>query len=185
MSRQSRKPKRVIWIGCEGESEVSYVGLLKILIAEKNLPFHLFSANLGSGAGDALARVDLAIRKLDHFKITREKPHKSFMLLDTDQNHATPDRYEMAKAKAVGKQITILWQDPCFEGLILRHLENCSTRRPPDANTANTDLKRQWPEYTKAMSAQQLRKRLDQSSLWQVAQVEPEFRNFFQALGII
>lgn len=185
MSRQIRTPKRVIWIGCEGESEVSYVRLLQILINELTLPFHLESTNLGSGAGDALSRVELAIRKLEHFKPRRVKPHKLFILLDSDQNQATPDRFERAKAKALGKQITILWQDPCFEALLLRHLENCATRRPPDAITANAHLKKQWPEYTKPMSAQQLRKRLDQSRLSQVAQVEPEFKNLFQTLGII
>lgn len=56
-ARSSIPLRRPVFVGCEGESESGYVGLLQDMIREANVPVHLLIADLGIGAGDPLARV--------------------------------------------------------------------------------------------------------------------------------
>ncbi|MGF6178636.1 hypothetical protein ABIE33_006956, partial [Ensifer sp. 4252] len=58
---QHIQPRRPVYIGCEGRSEVGYASLLQDLIREANLAVHLHIDELGPGAGDPLSRVTLRI----------------------------------------------------------------------------------------------------------------------------
>jgi 3-polyprenyl-4-hydroxybenzoate decarboxylase len=56
--------RRQVYIGCEGASEASYAGLLQDFLREANLPVHLVVETLAPGAGDPLARIEMAVRRL-------------------------------------------------------------------------------------------------------------------------
>ena len=92
--------RRPVYIGCEGASEISYAGFLQDLLREAALPVHLVVEELGPGAGDPLARVDMAVRRLAHLRRTRTAPQKRFVLLDHDQAQRDPHK---AKGAAAGR----------------------------------------------------------------------------------
>ncbi len=57
--------RRQIYIGCEGASEVGYAAILQDLANATALPVYLKIEELGPGAGDPLARIEMAVRRID------------------------------------------------------------------------------------------------------------------------
>jgi hypothetical protein len=136
--------RRQIFVGCEGKSEAGYVALLQDFAKSLNLPIYLNIKELAPGAGDPLARVEVAVRLIKQESDARLAPATSFMLLDEDQTVLAPARAETARQLAAQKNIRIVWQRPCFEPVLLRHLPGCHTRRPPDTPGADAALQREW-----------------------------------------
>lgn len=188
MTRRRRayiEQRRPVFIGCEGASEVSYAGFLQDLLRDASPPVHLVIEELGLGAGDPMARIDLAVRRLDHLRRTRIAPPQRFVLLDDDQIEADPRRADMARRMAAANNIRIVWQRPCFEAVLLRHLPDRTTRRPPDTPEAKRALERDWPEYQKPMTRAALARRLDLQAVLRAATVEPELDVLLRCLGLI
>lgn len=177
--------RRPIFVGCEGESESGYVGLLQDLIREANIPVHLLVADLGIGAGDPLTRIEMAARKLEQFRRTRTAFTQKFVLLDSDQVEADKVRAGKAQRLATQHGIQIVWQRPCFEAVLLRHLPACASRRPPDSLEAGRALLREWPEYKKPMSRGGLSRRITLTAILQAADVEPELKLLLKVVGLI
>jgi hypothetical protein len=157
--------RRPVYIGCEGASEVSYAGFLQDLIREARLPVHLVIEELGPGAGDPLGRIEMAIRRLGQLRRTRIAPAERFALLDHDQADRDARRADLARRIAAENNIKILWQRPCFEAVLLRHLDGRATRRPPDTPGAGRALLREWPEYAKPMTRTALSRRIDRAAI--------------------
>ena len=108
-----------------------------------------------------------------------------FVLLDKDQADADPKKAQSAQNLAQQKGITIIWQDPCFEAVLLRHLPNCSTRRPATSQIAEAELKKEWADYTKGMQSASLEKRIDKAALTRVAAEEPDLGALLSFLQLI
>lgn len=186
----SRRPpniplRRPVYIGCEGASEVSYAGFLQDLIRNADLPVHLVVQELGPGAGDPLARIDMAVSRLSRLRRTRNAPRERFAFLDSDQAERDPERAERAQNLAARHDIIILWQRPCFEAVLLRHLQGRAARRPPDTRLAQTALLREWPDYAKPMTRVALAKRLDHAAVLRAAGVEPDLEVLLRCLGLL
>lgn len=186
----SRRPpfiplRRRIYIGCEGASEAGYAGLLQDLIRIAGLPVHLVIEELGPGAGDPLARIELAIRRLARLRRTRDAMMKQFALLDFDQAARDPQRAERARHLADRHNIVILWQRPCFEAVLLRHLEGCAINQPPDTRVAQAALLREWPDYAKPMTRAALGRRIDQAAVLRAAAVEPGLDTLLRCTGLM
>lgn len=185
-NRRAFKPqRRPIFIGCEGASEVGYVGVLNDMVREANRPLHIIIQELGPGAGDPLTRIEMAVRRITQYRRTRVAPVERFVLLDFDQAESEPERAKRATKLAFENEISIVWQRPCFEAVLLRHHEGRTTHQPPDTPRAQEAIKRIWPEYRKPMTRAELTKRLDKNSLERVAGVEPELADLLRCLGII
>ena len=176
--------RRPVYVGCEGESEVSYARFLEDLLCEAELPVHLAVEKLGPGAGDPLARVDMAVRQLAHMRRTRIAPAERFVLLDFDQAERDPQRADRATRTAAENDIVIVWQRPCFEAVLLRHLQGRAAHRPLDASGAMRALIRNWPEYKKPMSRDTLARRLDLAAVLRATAVEPELDALVKCLGL-
>lgn len=177
--------RRPVYIGCEGASEVSYAGFLQDLLHVAALPVHLMVRELGPGAGDPLTRVEMAVRHLTQLRRTRAAPAERFVLLDFDQAERDPQRADRAQKLAKAHNITILWQRPCFEAVLLRHVDGRSTHRPSDALGAEKALLKEWPEYAKPMTRVALAKRLDLAAVLRAAVVEPELEVLLRCLGLL
>ena len=182
--RPSIPERRPVFIGCEGESEVAYAGLLQDMLREAGLPVQLIVHDLGRGAGDPLARVQLAVKRLAQLRRTRIAPPERFILLDGDQAVRDRVRAESARHLAVQHNIAIIWQKPCFEALLLRHLPGCTTRQPPDTQEALRALEREWPGYKKPASRATLARRIDQDAVCRAAGVERELLGLLRCLGL-
>ncbi len=104
------------------------------------------------------------------------------MLLDSDTTGRNPDRDAKVAVTAERNDLLLIWQIPCHEGLILRHLEGCVALRPMDSARALEELQKRWPEYRKAFPADKLAARLDEASVLRVAAAEAALASLLTAL---
>lgn len=176
--------RRQIFVDCEGKSEAGYVALLQDFARMANLPIYLNIKELAPGAGDPLARVEMAVRLIKQESTVRVAPAASFVLLDEDQTVLAPARAETARQLATQKNIKIVWQRPCFEAVLLRHLPGCHTRRPLDTPGACAALQEEWAGYAKPMDRAALVRRLDLAAALRAANVEPELAELLRAIGL-
>ena len=178
--RPERKP---IFVGCEGDSEVSYVAFIRDLAETARLPVVVTPIALREG--DPLARVEKAIRLIsDNRKKRRVDYTARFILMDTDQIVLAPDRAEQAKLIATEHKISIIWQNPCHEALLLRHFAGHETKHPSTATASMKQLVKQWPGYEKAMSKQDIAKMLNLESVCRAAAVDQELKSFLMTIGL-
>jgi hypothetical protein len=177
--------RRPVYIGCEGASEVGYAGFLQDLIREADLPVHLHVDELGPGTGDPLSRIEMAILRLKLLQKKRGAPKQRFALLDYDQAERDPDRAARAIRLAVDNEIAIVWQRPCFEAVLLRHLVGKTGNSPPDTPGAIKALQKEWADYAKPMTRANLAKRIDRAAVLRAAAVEPELEALLRCLRLI
>lgn len=178
------QPKKPVFLGCEGESEVAYGQVLNDLLRAAAFPIHLHVEVLAPGAGDPLARVQRALQRITERERRRVKFQLKAILLDSDQAALEPARVARARRLAVQHDIALIWQNPCHEALLLRHMPSCADRRPANSRAAQQMLRRSWPEYEKPMTRAQLAKRIDLDAIRQAAGVEPELRAFLVDIGL-
>lgn len=179
--RPNIPPRRPIFLGCEGSSEVGYGTVLSKLA--HNLPgvhVHIVVKNLQPGAGDPLQLVNRAIRLISDIERRRTRFTVKAILLDQGEAEKMKQAAFVAKTAGIDH---LIWQAPDHEGLLLRHIAGCEHRRPPSGSSMSA-LRKEWPTYTKGMSAQALIERIGIDELKRASTVEAELRNFFHALGI-
>lgn len=183
-----RKPYVVqrmpIFVGCEGESEAGYAGLLDLIAKAAELPVHLHIERLAP-AGDPLARVERAINKMGRMQGRREPFKHRFILLDTDQNRLAPERAAQARRLARNEGIKLVWQEPCFEALLLRHFPGCAAHRPVDNIGTMQALEREWPNYAKPQGRTDLARRIDREAILRAASVEPDLADMLRVIGLL
>lgn len=179
---QQRKP---IFVGCEGESERGYVALLGRLAEQEGLAIHLDPVLLQPGGGDPCDLIELAARKLAEKGRARGIHYQSkLVLLDRDLIGRAPVRDARGLQAAQQSGLQLIWQSPCHEGFLLRHLELCQTLRPPTAPLALDQLRQRWPSYEKGMAAQ-LAAHLDLAAVRRAAMVEPDLAKLLQIIGLL
>ncbi|WP_420709731.1 RloB domain-containing protein [Brevundimonas sp. SL130] len=186
----SRRPPHIpqrtpIFVGCEGESEAAYVALLQDLSLANGAHVHVHIEALTPGAGDPLARVERAIARLDRLRGRRTPFAHAFILLDSDQLQLSRDRAERARREADAFGLNMIWQDPCHEALLLRHLEGRTNRRPMTSPLSLQALQRDWPDYHKPMSRHGLRQRLDLAAVRRAGESHPDLSALLAVLGLL
>jgi hypothetical protein len=170
--------RRRIFLGCEGESERSYGTLLARLIEVRHRRIHLDTVLLRPGGGDPLALIELAIRRMHERAARGDDYVAKAVLLDGDTRGRSPFRDRTASVLAGQHGLRLIWQEPCHEGLLLRHLDGCDALRPPTSRAAMAELQRRWPDYYKAAPAVRLATRIDEQGVLRAAAVETELRTF-------
>jgi hypothetical protein len=184
--RRLRIPQRApIFVGCEGLSEMGYAGWLRNLARDRQLPVHLELSDLGKGAGDPLARIELAVDRIDMLERNRVPFVRRFALLDTDQLALNANRANQARALAQRQNLTVIWQVPTHEAFLLRHLPNRVTRNPANAQIAQAALVQDWPAYAKPMSAKDIESRLDLAGAWRLAGRLAELAQLLNVIGLV
>ena len=177
--------KKRIYLGCEGKSEVGYASFLQDLLRDQNLPVHIVTKNLGSGGGDPLSRIEWAVRHLHQLRSPREAPADRFIMLDNDLQKDNQPRVKMAHELAAKNGIIIIWQLPSFEALLLRHIKDCETLRPPSTEVAFESLLKKWPQYQKGASRTELARTLDLAAVLRAAQVEQQLATLLRCIGLL
>ena len=152
MSRRAPRirPRRPIYLGCEGSSENGYGALLNRLASEiHTLHLHIHHEILQPGAGDPLALVQRAVERIANLQRRRATFAITAVLID----RGTAQKNAAAAALAAEHGIDhLIWQDPDHEGFLLRHMPGCAQHRPPQGASLAT-LRQHWPDYDKARSA--------------------------------
>jgi len=182
-SRSRRRQRAPIFIGCEGQSEMGYAGWLLNLVREKALPFHLSLKDLGCG-GEPFKRVDMAIAYVKQIERNNERFVARYLFLDTDQLAASPGRADQVRRLAFENKFTVIWQEPTHEAFLLRHFPGRDTHCPPDKRAADVALAREWADYRKPCSAQQLEQRLSLDGAVRVAKQSPELAGLLRTIGL-
>jgi hypothetical protein len=187
-----RRPRRTIpqrrrlFVGCEGESERAYTALLARLVEEERLAVHLDAVLLQPGGGDPLAIVERAAARVAERESRRGDPYeRRFVILDDDKLGQTPQRDQRIAGVAADAGLQIIWQSPCHEAVLLRHLDGCTQLRPPTTAVAGQQLVAQWPAYHKAMPAARLAERLDRAALARAAAAEVALAELLQVIGLL
>ena len=175
-----RKP---IYIGCEGESEQGYAGFLQDLCDDAGLHVHLNIEVLR--AGDSLARIELAVRRLAILRRSRGNLPDRFVFLDTDTQALSVEKTNRARQIAAQNKIRIIWQEPCFEGLLLRHLPGRATHRPPTNPATLQALTHDWPQYEKPMTRAELGRVIDQDAVARAGGVEDDLMALLRCVGLM
>jgi len=182
-SRRPQIPQRTrIFIGCEGDSERSYVRLLQDFADEcENLHIHFDAHLLQPGAGDPLELIRRANERLRHGE--RHGPYTERAALIDQQGFGQNHRRDQ-QCRHLARQLSIdlILQNPDHEALLLHHLPGCQTRRPPQGQSL-VALRAEWPDYRKGRSHLWLSERLDLIALQRACSVEHALGRFLRRLG--
>ena len=180
MSRPIRQRKR-IYLGCEGPSEQFYGKRLNEIADAAGLSLFLDCDVLGGG--DPLALIRLSVKRI-HEKVKKRGTFAyRAILLDRDRLGQAHSRDRQIPTLLNAHKLCLIWQDPCHEGFLLRHLAERTAMRPPTSDLAAQALLRLWPEYRKGMPASELAARIDQMAIERAASAEPDLLTFLRAIG--
>ncbi|POR46731.1 RloB-like protein [Paraburkholderia eburnea] len=183
MPKQKIAIRHRVFIGCEGESERSYVALLQQLMGLRTR-HHLIPELLNGG--DHLANIESAKKALrKHNEQGRGKFVAKYVLLDSDQRGRNAQHDAECDRLARENDFRLIWQDPCHEALLLRHLDRCSNRRPPTTPVSEQQLVAEWPEYQKNFGRDNLGTRIDINALERVRRVEPVLGELLVLVGLV
>ena len=178
--RRSVKPRRVIFIGVEGESDRAFAQFLQRCCEGEGRHLHLI-VKPGTG-GDSVSVVEEAIRHLARHPAKRDIG-KRLVLLDRDRIEQDLKAGRNAQTAASGWNLKILFQDPNLEGLLFRLHPGCE-RRTIAAGDAMTELRKVWPEYRKPPTADQLSRRFTLSDVRRAARHDEELQELLAILGL-
>ena len=175
--------RRTVFLGCEGESGQAYAQVLYDIIREQGIDVHLEIVLLSPGAGSPSAKIKLAAQKIAEHERKREKFWSRAVLLDSDLVDNDASERNNTEQLASSSRIFIVWQKPCHEAFLLRHLPNCKQLRPPTSALAASTLRAEWPGYEKPMTRIKVAKVVGRSHVWQAASAESELRSFLTDIG--
>lgn len=161
--------RRRIFLGCEGESEQSYGVLLARLVEMHHRRVHIDAVVLQPGGGDPLAIVERAVEAMRRRAASNGAYAAQALLLDRDKLGLAPERDARIEGLALRHGFLLIWQEPCHEALLLRHLPGCGTLRPGSTERAAAELRARWPGYRKGLPAVQLGIRLTEAAVLQAA----------------
>jgi hypothetical protein len=105
--------------------------------------------------------------------------------MDSDQVDRNAHLRHQAEQFAQQFGIRIIWQEPCHEAFLLRHLDGCAQNRPPTKQAANAALEAAWPQYSKPMTKVLLARRIGLVEIQRAAEVEASLAAFLRQLELL
>ena len=184
MSRLRIQQRTRIYLGCEGQSERSYGARLGQIADEAGLRLSFDNDVLRPGGGDPLDLVQLAVKRIKQIESKRPAFVFRAILLDRDKWGIAPERDAQIDWLAKQYSLHLIWQKPCHEGFLLRHLEGQKCAHPQSTDLASQALKRVWSEYHKPMAAMHLACKIDLQAVLRAASVESRFKDFIEQIGL-
>ncbi len=79
----------------------------------------------------------------------------------------------------------VIWQEPCHEAFLLRHLDGFAQHRPPTSTRAEDILGCAWHDYSKPMTKLQLGRRIAFDAVLRAAAVEPSLFEFLREITLV
>lgn len=180
-----QRQRRAVFIGCEGESERSYVRVLQRHADAAALPLHFVTPILAPGAGDPLQLVRRAKSEYAN-EVRKRGRNASFLahaiLMDEDRREDDPARFAVAEREASHHGFALLLQRPKHEAFLLRHLPGHHMDQPARQD-AERRLRDAWPGYRKGLPATELAVRIDLAAIRRACGAEPEIADFLIRIG--
>jgi len=173
--------RRLVFLGCEGRSEVGYAALLAQLARDHPQSRAAIHPHLlQPGAGDPAELVRRALRAIADFERRRPRFAIKAVMLDLGAEAKTAE----ARVLARRSDLFVVWQDPDHEAMLLRHLPDCERLRPP-RGASLAILQRYWADYRKGMPARRLEDRIDLAGIRRACTVEPDLCALLKAIGLL
>ena len=182
MRRRGIPRRKRILFACEGESEQSYGTLLHRLV-EHNRRLHIDAVIPPPGRGDPLAIIERSIRFLHARQSSRAPYLVRAVILDADKRGENPQRDRQIDALASRHDLHVIWQSPCHEAFLLRHVAGQQTLRPSTSKEAHDRLASVWKDYRKGSPTAFLLKYIGLDEIALACQVEQELQRFLQAIS--
>ncbi|MHB1564853.1 MAG: hypothetical protein ACYCXP_12345 [Leptospirillum sp.] len=179
-------PKRKrFFLGCEGESERSYGQFLGQLSENRGLPNHIDTVTINGGSPRVIV-TGAIVQAKDRSERRGSYLFKALML-DSDKLAESPNGAEKEQSElehlATNHDILLIWQTPCHEGFLLRHIKDCRSLKPPDSREALSMLRKRWPDYRKPMQVSALVEIISLEDLLHFAEGKRSLRIFLEKLG--
>jgi len=173
-------PRLPLFFGVEGKSEQAFVKFLQHLCDDQQRNLSLDCAK-GSG-GDTVTVVREASRSLKR-RSGRNLYKERIVLLDRDR--VAEDRVAGRDAETTASQLglTIIFQDPNLEGVLIRLHEGSEGKRVRKA-TVRGRLRKLWPQYRKPPTADQLIRRFGLDDLQRAARHDKSLARLLKILGL-
>jgi hypothetical protein len=171
-----------IAVGCEGQSERAYSAWLQRLVEELKLPLFLDSILNVPGGGDPLYIVRARIAEMARREARHGRYERKAIILDHDTSLLYLAKREEAIRFAAEANVTLIWQDPDHEALLLRHCEGCAAHRPPRGESIRR-LRERWPGYQKPSDALALSRLFQLEHLRSACATERELARFLREIG--
>ena len=105
------EPKKPVYLGCEGDSEVAYGQAINDLLRSRKLPVYLDVESLAPAAGDPLTRVQQAVKRIKERERKRARFRLKAILMDSDQAVIDPRRAAQARLLATRENIELICMD--------------------------------------------------------------------------
>lgn len=182
----TRRRRRRIFVGCEGESERSYVRLLQSLCDAQDLSVHLDPQIIDGAGGDAERMIARARARIDRLEKAGGRYPVRYVLLDSDVTvvRQGAGALERLSTQARGAGIELVWQRCCHEAFLLRHMPGCERRDPPTAADALDRLREQIPDYQKGWASERLGKVITIDHVKRAATVDPGLQGLLAEIGL-
>lgn len=179
--------RRRIFVGCEGESERSYVRLLKEFCDAAGLPVYLDAQIIQPAGGNPDIILEKAVVLLSRLEKAGDRYEAKYILLDTDVavSRNGDAHLDTLSQRASREGMVLVWQRTCHEALLLRHLQGCERLRPPTLRDALRELERRIEGYRKGWPASRLAEHIDAGGVRRAATAEPELRLLLKEIGLI
>ncbi len=174
------QPRRSFFIAGEGQSERPFARFLQHLCDEAGLHVHLDIKP--QDGGGAVAVIEQARRWLERNRSRRDYRAR-LVLLDHDRIEAEPQEGTKAQAAAARYKLTIIFQNPNLEGLLVR-LHKGQEQRKIRASDSASELRKIWPEYQKPSTAEQLRQRFTLDDVRRAAIHDKHLRKLLEVIGL-
>ena len=173
--------RRRIFIGAEGESESSLAKWLSQLCDSMGLRAHLDIKVCGGG--DSLAVVEFSVKEYRRRSKLYGKYSSGLIFLDDDRIEEDRQCRRDPFAGLAGEDLNLIRLVPNLEGLVLRLHPGCENRTV-SAQAVKRNLRKEWPEYAKPISALKLSRRFQLQDLQRVAQTDTNIRQTLEILGL-
>ncbi len=183
MSRRVIEARARIFVGCEGESEDGYATFLATLARDLGLPVAVDPHILKNG--DPLSRLQWAVACVDREQKKRGAYVARFAFLDTDQRDLVPGRSVEIATLARQHDITLIWQEPDHEGLLLQHFDHKERKRPATKAESMKAVLRVWNGYEKNSTARQYARALSREHLTRAADRHEALRCLLAEIGLV
>lgn len=183
MARTTRHIRKRIFVGCEGQSEISFTAWIALICDAESLSVHLDRRDLRGG--DTLSLVEKAVKERKKGVAKGGQYRASAILLDADRLPADGRRADDAFQLAIKEGFEMIVLKPCLEGVLMRlHEPNVASQAATPAD-ADHKLRRFWPDYVKPPNAQALKARFCLDDLARLAFRDDDIRRFCEILDPI
>ncbi len=175
------RPRRPIFVGCEGGDEIAVTRWLQRLCDEEELAIALRAIDAAGGDTLAIVQTSLARRRQQN---ARSYSH-SIILLDADRLVQDGARAQEAIALAQRERIDLIFARPSIEGTLVRLIQGQETRIFASTQLAKDELQRRWPTCTQPLLAEELAEKFVLDDLIRLAKHDPGIHRLLDVLGLI